>query len=250
MRQHATVDATDDELTRLELVRLGAPFVVDSVALTRRTDTGVPPTLQECGQALTRIIHISDAVKYWAGDVLNLAGTLFGEDASQLLDPDLLDEKESREWQRVAEKVDPVTRAHAPSWEHAQAVAKLATPQQVEWLDKARGEDWSARKLASELAQFGAKGKTQMRFWLVVECGTEARRDKLAGQLEAQGFSIKKQEALRKVPKPKKAKAAATAQRKLLKGAKPKKPARRGPVTAQRKRKGAPKMNTRRRLPR
>ncbi len=226
-----TPTQTDDAVSArsLELVSLGAPFVVDSVALTRRTDTGAPPTLQECGQALARIIRISDAVKYWAGDVLNLAGTLFGEDASQLLDPDLLDEKESREWQRVAEKVDPVTRAHAPSWEHAQVVAKLATPQQLEWLDKARADDWSARKLASELAQFAAQGKTTMRFWLVVECGTEAKRDRLADRLEGEGFSIKKQEALRKVAKPKKE--------------------RKGPVTAQRKRKGAPAMNTRKRVP-
>jgi hypothetical protein len=211
-----------------ELVVLGNPFVVDSVALTRRND-GVALTLGQCAAALGRITHIRAATKYWRGDVLNLAGTLFGEEASQLLDPELLDEKETREEQRVAEKVGPVARAHAPTWEHAQAVAKLAQPQQIEWLDRARGEDWSARKLSSELASFAAQGKTQMRFWLVVECGTEAKRDKLADQLSAQGFTIKKQEALRKVPKPKKAK--------------------KGPVTAQRKHKGAPKMNTRKRVP-
>jgi hypothetical protein len=125
--------------------------------------------------------------------------------------------------------VAPTTRAHAPSWEHARAVANLKAEQQVEWLDKARGEDWSARKLQTEIAKAGAQGKTVMRWWLVVECGTEAKRDGLAKRLEGDGFAVKRQEALKKVPKPKRAK--------------------KGPVTAQRRQRGAAKLNTRRRVP-
>ncbi len=206
------------------LIRLGPPFVVDSVGLARR---GGPPTMEDCRIALGRICKVKDAVRYWRGDLLNLAGTLFAEDSSQLLDPELLDEKESAEEMRVADKVDPVARAHSPSWQHSQAVAKLAKEDQITWLDKARAEDWSARKLASEMAAAAGGGKTAMRFWLVVECGTEAKRNKLADRLEAEGHSVKRQEALRKVKKAKRKK--------------------KGPITAQKKRRGPTPLNQRKR---
>lgn len=217
--------AIDRELPGLELVPLGPPFVVDSVALERR---GPSPTLEQCGSALDRVKKVYSGVRYWLGDLMNLTETLFQEEASQYIDASYLSEQEVKDYRRVAEKVAPTTRAHAPSWEHARAVCHLLKEEQVEWLDKARGEDWSARKLSSEVqAAAAVKGKTVMKFWLVVECGTEAKRDTLASRLTSEGFSIKKQEKLVKVKKAKK-----------------------GPVTAQKKRKGAPKMNTRKRVPR
>jgi hypothetical protein len=160
---------------------------------------------------------------------MNLAEGLFAEEASQVIDSDLLDEAEAKAEMFVAKHVAPTTRAHAPSWEHARVVAALKAEKQAEWLDKARAEGWSARKLQTALAQAGAQGKTVMRFWLVVECGTEAKRDALGDKLEREGYGVKRQEAMRKVPKPKKAK--------------------KGPVTAQRRQRGATKMNTRRRVP-
>jgi hypothetical protein len=150
---------------------------------------------------------------------------LFTEEASQIIDSDLLDEAEAKAESYVAKHVTATTRAHAPSWEHARAVANLKAEQQVEWLDKARGEDWSARKLQTEIAKAGAQGKTVMRWWLVVECGTEAKRDALGDKLERDGYGVKRQEAMRKVPKPKKVK--------------------KGPVTARAKR--AQKPSTKRR---
>jgi hypothetical protein len=211
------------DLPGLELVPLGPPFVVDSVGLAQR---GGPPTLKQCGYALSRITRIKDAVRYWRGDLMNLTEGLFAEEASQVIDSDLLDEAEAKAEMFVAKHVAPTTRAHAPSWEHAKVVAALKAEKQVEWLDKARGEGWSARKLQTALAQAGAQGKTVMRFWLVVECGTEAKRDALGEKLEREGYGVKRQEAMRKVPKQKKSK--------------------KGPVTARAKR-ATPKASTRRR---
>jgi hypothetical protein len=212
----------------LELVTLGPMFVVDHMGLTQR-ESGLRPTLEQCGEALRRIGKITETVKYWRGDLMNLTETLFHEEAAQVIDSEALDEKDAKAEMFVASRVAPSTRAHALSWDHARAVAKMATPQQIEWLDKARESDWSARKLANEIAIFGAEGKTVMRWWLVVECGTEAKRDKLAEELGPRGYIVKKQEKMQKVPKPKKAKKEA--------------------VTAQRKHRGAPKMNTRKRVP-
>lgn len=210
----------DSELSRLELVQLGPTFVVDSVALRARDGRSTALTIQDCGKGLLRITKIEDGIKYWRGDLLNLAGTLFGEESSQLLDPELLDEKESADEMRVAEKVSPVTRAHSPSWDHSFAVVKLAEPEQVEWLDRARGEGWSARTLVTEMAKAKAGGKTVLKFWLIVgPIETEAKREALAKKVESEGFSVKRQEKLKKVPKPKKGPVTARAKRSTPKAA-------------------------------
>ncbi len=221
--------AVQQDMPGLELVQLDAPFVVDSVALERRTSVEI--TIPQCERSLRRLVKISDAVRYWQGDLMNLVDTLFHEEASQVIDHELMEEATAKQLMHVAQTVRPTTRAHAQSWDHARVVAyaKLEDDKQVEWLDRSRADDWSARKLATEIAQEQAgPGKTTMRWWLVVECSTEARRDKLAEELGPRGYTVKKQEKLTKVPKPKKAK--------------------KGPVTAKGKPAGR-KMNTRRRPP-
>jgi hypothetical protein len=189
----------------------------------------LPVTIQHCDRALKRINAIIGAGRFWRGDLLNLAGTLFGEEASQIIDAESLDEKEAAAERFVAEHVKPSTRAYAPSWEHARVVAKLADEVQVEWLERARSEGWSAGKLRTELAKEG-KAKTFLQWFCVVDCGTEAKRDKLAEKLEGEGFTVLKRDKVKKQPKPKKAKKA------------------KGEVTA--KRRTPKKMNQARRPPR
>ena len=199
-------------------------LVVDSVALTTR---GGSPTFDQWSDAADRLRKIHGAVKFWIGDLLNMGETLFSEEASQVIDQSFLSEQEVKQYTLVAKQVAPTTRSHAQSWDHAKAVIGLKAEEQEEWLDKSRAEDWSSRKLSTEIAKAKSDGKSVMRWWLVVECGTEAKRDKLAERLEGEGFGIKRQEKLAKVPKAKRA--------------------RKGPVTAQKKHKGAPKRNQRKR---
>ncbi len=180
------------ELVPLSDVRL----VVDSVALGM---LGGSPSFEQWSTAAERLKKVHGAVKFWIGDLLAMGESLFAEEASQVIDQSYLSEAEVKQYVYVAKGVTPTVRAHAPSWDHCKAVVGLKTEEQEEWLDKARAEDWPARKLSSEIASAKAGGKTVMRFWLVVECGTEARRDKLAGELTTRGFSIKKQEKLAKV---------------------------------------------------
>jgi gamma-glutamyltranspeptidase len=79
-------------------------------------------------------------------------------------------------------------------------VLHLKDEDQVEWLDRSRAESWTPRKLSTEIQAATAEpGKTAMRFWLVVECGTQNRMEKLAEKLTADGYTVKRQEKLSKV---------------------------------------------------
>jgi hypothetical protein len=144
---------------------------------------------------------------------MNLTEGLFAEEAAQVIDHELLSEREAKAEMFVASHVRPTTRAHSPSWEHSRVVAGLDTGAQLQWLDRARAEDWSPRKLATEIGLATADGKTFMRWLLVVDGQTEAKRDKLADRLAGEGFTASKRDALKKVPKPKKAKKQVTAKR-------------------------------------
>lgn len=200
-----------ERLHNVELVPLGQPFIVDSVALERR---GPEPTLAQCERGLIRLCQVMDGIRYWRGDLMNLTEGLFAEEAAQIIDHERLSEAEARAEMFVAAHVAPTTRAHAPTWEHARAVAKMAPATQVEWLDKARGEGWNARKLGTEIAQAENDGKTVMRWTLVADCKTEAKMEKLANHVEAEGLIVlKKQGKPVKVKKARKAKKEVTAKR-------------------------------------
>jgi hypothetical protein len=208
-----------------DLVPLGPPFAVDAVALSQH---GQPPTLAQCGAGLRKLCQISDGIRYWRGDLMNLTEGLFKEEAAQVVDHELLSEADAKAERWVAAHVAPTARSHAPTWEHARAVAALTPAKQIDWLDKARAEDWTARKLSTEIAQATSDGKTVLRWTLVVDCQTEAKMDKLAAHAESEGLTVlKKQGVPRKVRKAKKAKKQVTA-----------------------KRRGPAKMNSRRRVPR
>lgn len=188
---------------------------------------GGSPTFDQWSEAAERLKRIHGAVKFWIGDLLAMGESLFSEEASQVIDRSYLSEQEVKGYTSVARAVAPSVREHAPSWDHCRAVSRLPAEQQTEWLDRARAEGWSARKLGSEVAQAQADGKTVMRWWLIVEAGTEHKRDTLADRLEGEGFTVKRQEKMAKVPKR----------------------AKKGLVTAKKKRQGLPKMNTRKRVP-
>ncbi len=213
----------------LTIIDLGEQLVVGTTALERRQSMTID-SVQQLDRPMRHVSSIITFGRCYRGDLMNLAETLFGEEAAQIVDSEHLTEAEAAAEKYVASHVKPTTRAHAQSWEHMRAVADLKDEEQAEWLDRSRAESWSAGKLANEIrASKAGEGKTVMRFWLVVECGTEARRDKLADELGPRGYTVKRQEKLSKVAKPKKA--------------------RKGPVTAQKKHKGTPKRNTRKRPP-
>jgi len=203
------------DLPGFELVPLARNhLVVDSVALEVH---GEPPTFEQWSRGADHLKKIHGAVRFWLGDLINLGESLFLEEASQVIDQSFLSEKEVKDYSYVAKLVKPTVRAAAQSWEHCHAVARAgiqAPEKQREWLERSRGEDWTARKLATEIAMATLDGKTFMKWFLVVDTPSEAKRDKLAEQLQADGWTVSKKEAVKKAPKAKKAKKEVTARAK------------------------------------
>ena len=215
-----------------QLVAVGAQFELGEHALTA---PGPPPTMAQCGDGLMRLSKVASRIKFWGGDLLALTETLFAEEAAQIIDSELMDEREVKAEIFVATHVAPRVRDLAPAhdpWGYCNAVAGLKPSEQEEFLLRAGENDWSLSKLRAEVAAAKAGGESKMRFLLIVDVRTEALQEKVGAELEGRGYHVTKRTGLRKEAKPKKA-------------AKAKK----GPVTAQRKHKGAPKMYTRRRAP-
>jgi hypothetical protein len=134
----------------------------------------------------------------------------------------------------VAKNVAPELRSKAKSWDHARVVANLKPKEQEKWLQQALEQDWIPSKLRSEIAAAANGGESALRFIIVVDAKTEAKQKELAKQLERDGYTCTLRSGLKK----KKAQKAPAAKR-----------AKKGEITA-RKRRGAPKMYTRRRTPR
>lgn len=218
-----------------QLVPVGSMFELGDFALTARSD-GPPPTLAQCGAGMKRLLMVRSRLMFYLGDLMNLAESLYSEEASQIIDHEDIDERTAKDCTFVAAHVHPRIRGLAPErdpWPYCQAVAKLKPEQQEEFLRRAAEEDWSVPKLKTEItAANAAGGKSAMRFLLIVDCKTEPGQGKLAKELEGRGLSVTSRSGLKREPKAKK-----------------KGKAKRGEVTAQKRKKGAPKMYTRRRPP-
>lgn len=211
-----------------QLVAVGPRFLVDPYCMLQAP--GAPPTREEMGLGIKRVIQVHSSSAFWLGDMILLGESLFGEEASQFVDQADLTESTVKNLTWVAKNVPPSNRALAQSWSHCQAVAALKVPVQKDWLLKSRENDWSVAKLKTEIA--AASTTKKLAFWLVVKCATEVQSDKLAKQLEAEGLTVVQHSGIKKLPSAKKA-------------AKVKK----GEVTA-RKRRGRAKLSTSRRPPR
>lgn len=214
----------DAEVISNQLITVGAQFDLDSVSLTAH---GKPP-ITAFEQAFERLGQAQESVNYYLGDLVNLGESLYGEEAAQIIDNKHLDEKSVRTYQWVCKRVQPSERLVAQSFSHAQTVAALGRADQHKWLEKSRGEDWSVAKLKFEVASATELGRTKLQFVLIVNCVTEAKQEKLAKELESEGFVVTKRQSvarIKKVKKEKKARAVKT----------------RGPVDAVSSRRGRPK---------
>jgi hypothetical protein len=228
----AFADVNDREGDALnQLVLFGTPeFIVDSVGLSKHgaiTVTG--------GERVRNVLlKIYSGLNYWIGDHVRAIEGAFGEEASQVIDHQAyesagISESTLKNMKWVAERVPDENRRIAPSWSHAQAVAALRPDQQRKFLEQARAEDWSVPKLKTQIAMSTEEGKSRLVYLLIVDCATEAKLEKLAGDLEREGWKIVKKDV------------------KTKRAAKPKKEKKVKAVTAKKKGKG--KMSANRRRP-
>lgn len=197
-----------------DLVPLAEPFHFTPHGLKV---VGPKPTLEQCGQELHRLKLVRGGLDYNMGDLINLTERLFGEDASQVIDPELIDERVASELRFVTSKVSEDVRKMSPGWEYSKAVAHLPKQQQERWLQQALDQDWIASKLKSEIATASAGGSTAMRYLLIVDAKTESKQNELAKKLEGDGFTVTKRTGVKKERKAK-AKAAKKATAKKASG--------------------------------
>ena len=190
-------------------------------------------TKDQAAEATASLSAAMKAILYWVGDFAELLEGLFHEEASQFLDAEHFDEQTLAAARFVAKNVPLANREIAQSWPHAKAVAHLKPPVQAKLLQLSLDEDWSPAKLATEAKKAAAGGDdSALRFLLVVDCQTEKKQGEVKAALEKDGYAVTARTSVRKAPK----------------AAKPKRE-KKGEVTAQKKRRGAPKMYTRKRPP-
>lgn len=183
------------------VVPLGPPFGLTATTLV--VHNGDALTIEQAGEAAGRLKMVRGSLAYWMGDLIDIIEQRFGEQASQIIDPDFLDEKTVADYRFVAKNVAPPQRLLAPSWDHARAVASLKPAAQDKWLQRALDEDWIASKLKSEIAADGAGGDSAMRFLVIVDAKTEAKQQALAKQLEADGYACTLRTGVKKEKKAK-----------------------------------------------
>lgn len=210
------------------LIHLGPPFRLTHGGYGLELAGGTPP-VQAFAKALLYIKVHADRLRYLRGDLIVLAEKHLGEEASQVIDAEYIgDEKEANEDRFVSKGVAPDLRMKAKSWAHSKAVAHLKPKEQEKYLQLSLDEDWIPSKLKNEIAAAGSSDKTALQFLLIVNVKSESKQKEWAKKLEAEGFSVTLRSSVKKEAKAKKAK--------------------KGEVTA-RKRRGAPKAYTRRRTP-
>jgi hypothetical protein len=218
-----------DEAEAQSLIHLGPPFRLTHAGYGLELAGGTPK-VEAFAKALLYVKVHADRLRYLRGDLINLAEQHLGEEASQVIDAEYIgDEKEANEDRFVSKGVAPELRIRAKSWAHAKTVAHLKPAQQEKYLQQALDEDWIPSKLKQEIQAAGSSDKTALRFLLVVDVKTESKQKEWAKKLESEGFSV-------------------TLRSSVKKEAKAAKKAKKGEVTA-RKRRGAPKAYTRRRTP-
>jgi hypothetical protein len=112
-----------------------------------------PPTLEQWSAAYAFATHTVEASPYWLGDLLAYAGTRadWGDRLDQAQGETGLARQTLINLAYVSRRVDQDARAVAPSHTHAAAVAKLDPPAQIEWLQAAATEGWTARELIQQM---------------------------------------------------------------------------------------------------
>ena len=101
---------------------------------------------------------VTEAARWWLGDFLIYGDQHYGQDHTQIFDPDAgaaWSWETLRQYRWVSERV-PLENRLPPdqlSWSHHRAVAVLEAHEQPEWLQKAIAENWSVRELKAAIKQ-------------------------------------------------------------------------------------------------
>lgn len=199
-----------------QLVLFGTQeFVVDSVGLSKHGQISIAGAERTLGV----LLRVHGGSQLWLGDLENIVEATFGEEAPQVIDHETyakhgISESTRKNWAWVAKRVCDANRRIAQSWSHMQAVAALSESVQRKFLEESRAEDWSVSTLKKEIASKTENSKSKLHFMLLVDCGTQAKQQKMATSLEEEGYTVTMKEVTKRESKPKKPKKEITAKSK------------------------------------
>lgn len=127
------------------------------------------------------------------GDWLIYGEKRYGELAAQAIDIKGWSEETVRVYSWVAKSVPMENRREDLTFKHHQLVAHLPPAQQRKWLKQAAtSEDagaWPASRLAAAIKEGGDEAPTA--WFILVEAGSQAKRDALQKELELAGHQCK-----------------------------------------------------------
>ena len=115
---------------------------------------GVPP-LDYCEVAFLQLISQWDKLRWQLGDIAAVTAQVHGTEAYERMAAIYLGEREARtieDWAYVARNVPRSNRLDL-SFSHHRKVAKLDPNEQREWLERAKRNEWSGRRLEEVIAR-------------------------------------------------------------------------------------------------
>ncbi len=198
------IEADGETAGSTQLVPVGPSFMLDPYCLMQAQAR--PLTFEQWARAAETLRKVDSSIRWWIGDMLNIGDSLFGEEASQVIDHEKWSEQTVKNFCWVAKNVAPSNRAIGQSWSHCQVVAALTTSEQRRWLKESAQQGWTVSKLKTEIMAALAGGKAKLKFWLIVNCENEGKQTKLAERLEVDGFTVLRKSGLKRDKAPKKVK--------------------------------------------
>ena len=154
------------------------------------------PGFEECAR-VGRLLPVAErSLQFAMGDFINYLERRFGEQASQIIDPEAgWSEETCRVYAWIAKSIEPERRrSDRLGIRHHAAVAKLPPDLQKKWLDWA-ANDGSIRPRTVQhlLLAMSEAQEAERAWWLLVAAKSEEDAEELRAQLEAQGRACKPQ---------------------------------------------------------
>jgi hypothetical protein len=164
-------------------------FILEALGLTVKGHPAIEEW-QGIGELLATMEHGSP---WQVGDWVNFGEVEYGEEYSQALDHRKLSESTCRNYAWVCKKIpaDSGNRFVELSFAHHRNVAALSPSEQKRWLKRAIKDGWSDTRLKQELHASENGGNGKLRYFVVVECKSEADQGKVQKAMEAEGRSCK-----------------------------------------------------------
>jgi hypothetical protein len=129
------------------------PLQANANAITKRTSLLLKEdlALEEWVRIGVQLDRTVDSSTWWLGDWLIYGRARFPERYRRVIESTAFDYQTLRNYAWVANRVNPLRRRPALSFQHHAEVAALCAPLQEEWLARAEENGWSRNRLRAEL---------------------------------------------------------------------------------------------------